>query len=65
MTLKNQADDIYFFAVEFSLPDGALFVRGPCCGADETQMPSTSKFEYRVQAANSKYFVLDMPVYVP
>jgi len=48
-TLKEQKGDQFIFMVEFSIPDGNLFVRGPCCGATETEQPSVSKFEFTVQ----------------
>ncbi len=54
------------FWVEFSNPDGTLFVRGPCCGASPTEMPPESKFVFRVVKANDGQFsVLDLPPYVP
>jgi hypothetical protein len=66
VSLKEQAGDVYIYNVEFTGRDGNLFVRGPCCGATETETPSTSKFEYRVQkSADGKYSVLDLPVYIP
>lgn len=56
----------YIFTVEFNLPDGTLFVLGPCCGATETEMPPVSQFEYRViEDTDGNYVVLDLPVYVP
>lgn len=65
-SLKEQAGDIYFYTVEFTNKDGDLFVRGPCCGADETEMPSTSQFEVRVQESeDGRFLVLDLPVYIP
>jgi len=62
---KEQNGDILVFTVEFSNPDGSLFVRGPCCGADETEQPPQSQFEFRVQKSGSDFLVLDLPVYVP
>jgi hypothetical protein len=54
------------FNVEFSFPDGALFVRGPCCGASSTEMPDQSNFAFRVQPkADGGFVVLDLPPYVP
>ncbi|MCX6070428.1 MAG: hypothetical protein NTU91_06160 [Chloroflexi bacterium] len=54
------------FSVEFSLSDGTLFVRGPCCGATSTEMPDQSTFTFRVQPkAGGGYAVLDLPPYVP
>jgi hypothetical protein len=63
---KELQGDTYIFQVEFSNPDGSLFVRGPCCGANETDMPPESQFEYRVaRNADGKFLVLDLPPYVP
>jgi hypothetical protein len=54
------------FNVEFSLPDGTLFVRGPCCGATSTEMPDQSVFAFRVQPmVGGGFVVLDLPPYVP
>ena len=62
----EQTGDILVFNVEFNNADGALFVRGPCCGADETEMPTVSQFSFRVQETpEGRYLVLDLPVYVP
>ena len=58
--------DTYVFQVEFSNPDGSLFVLGPCCGANETEMPPVSQFEYRVSRAEDGTFrVMDLPPYTP
>ena len=58
--------DAYIFQVEFSNPDGSLFVRGPCCGANETEMPPQSQFEFAVtRNAEGKFQVLNTPPYVP
>ncbi len=55
----------YVFAVEFSNPDGGLFVLEACCGAHPTMSPQT-QFEYRVaEGEDGRFRVLDMPVYVP
>jgi hypothetical protein len=65
-TFKELRGDTYIFQVEFNSPDGSLFVRGPCCGATETEMPSVSQFEFRVSRnADHKFVVLDTPPYVP
>lgn len=64
--LKNLQGDTYIFQVEFTNTDGSLFVLGPCCGADETEMPPVSQFEYRVTRDNDgKFKVMDLPPYVP
>jgi hypothetical protein len=63
--LDEQVGDTYVFLVEFSNPDGSLFVRGPCCGASETEMPSVSQFSYTVVNTGGKYLVQELPVYVP
>ncbi len=53
------------FTVEFTTTDGRLFVRGPCCGATETEMPSVSRFEYTVKKIGDSFLVQELPVYVP
>jgi hypothetical protein len=55
----------FVFVVEFANPDGTLFVLGPCCGANETEMPPLAQFEYRVEKVSSEFFVNGSPVYVP
>ena len=66
VTFKELQGDTYVFQVEFSNPDGSLFVLGPCCGATETEMPPVSQFEYTVaRDANGNFLVMDMPPYVP
>ena len=65
-TLENQEANTYVFQVEFNNPDGSLFVLGPCCGADETEMPPVSKFEITVlKNAEGKFLVTSLPPYVP
>ena len=64
--LSHQEGDTYVFQVEFNNPDGSLFVLGPCCGANETEMPPVSQFEYTVtKNAESKFVVMNLPPYVP
>jgi hypothetical protein len=66
VTPKNISGDSYIFQVEFSSPDGSLFVLGPCCGATETEMPPVSQFEYTVSRnAEHRYVVMNPPPYVP
>ena len=55
----------YRFEVEFVNADGSLFVRGPCCGATETEMPSQSVFAYDVVKMDEQFLVQQLPVYVP
>jgi uncharacterized protein len=53
------------FTVQFSNPDGSLFVREACWGEEPT-LPPAFEFEYRVvQGDDGQFRVLDMPVYVP
>jgi len=62
----RQEGDVYIFQVEFNNPDGSLFVLGPCCGANETEMPPISQFEYTVSRnADHKFVVMNTPPYVP
>ena len=64
--LSHQEGDTYVFQVEFNNPDGSLFVLGPCCGANETEMPPASQFEYTVtKNAEGKFVVMNLPLYVP
>jgi len=65
-TLKNQQGDTYVFQVEFSNPDGSLFVLVSCCGVTETEMPPVSQFEYHVtRQATGTFHVMDLPPYIP
>lgn len=65
-TFEQQVGDSYIFQVEFSNADGSLFVLGPCCGADETEMPPVSQFEYTVtRSTDGRFVVMNMPPYVP
>jgi len=53
------------FTVEFVNDDGSQFVRGPCCGATEEEMPPQSEFTYTVKKVDDKFLVQELPVYVP
>jgi len=65
-TFQELRGDSYVFQVEFNNPDGSLFVLGPCCGANETEMPSVSKFEFTVShTVDGKFVVTDTPPYMP
>ena len=58
--------DSYIFQVEFNNPDGSLFVLGPCCGANKTEMPPVSQFEYTVtRNSDGRFVVLNTPPYMP
>ena len=66
VTFQQQVGDSYIFQVEFNNPDGSLFVLGPCCGANETEMPPVSRFEFTVsRSADGKFVVMNTPPYVP
>lgn len=62
---EQLSDSQFLFVVEFANPDGSIFVMGPCCGADETEMPPNSEFEYRVEKSADDFRVLGGPLYVP
>lgn len=65
-TFLRMIGDSYIFQVEFNNPDGSLFVLGPCCGANETEMPPVSQFEFTVtRNADGKFVVMNTPPYVP
>ncbi len=62
---ENTAVGETIFTVQFTAPDGSLFVREPCCRVAQTTPPE-SEFEFRVaQSGDGIYRVLDLPVYVP
>jgi hypothetical protein len=65
--LKASMDEkgIFYFTVEFQKRNGDLLVIGPCCGADATQMPPRSQFEFTVRRNKGVFLVLDPPVFVP
>ena len=56
---------VFHFLVEFKNRDGGFLVVGPCCGADATQMPPRSQFEYTVIRHKGKYLVQELPIFVP
>lgn len=64
-TLKEQNGDTFLFTVEFSNPDGSLFILGPCCGASATEMPPVEQFTYRVDKKDGRYLVMDLPILLP
>ena len=65
-TFQQLVGDSYIFQVEFNNPDGSLFVLGPCCGANETEMPPVSQFEFTVaRNPEGKFVVMNTPPYVP
>jgi hypothetical protein len=65
-TFRSLLGSTYIFQVEFNNADGTLFVRGSCCGANETDMPPVSQFEYRISmTAPGKFIVMDLPPYIP
>ena len=56
----------YHFIVEFMNSDGSLFVRGPCCGANATDMPPQSQFAFIViRDCEGEFVIPCLPVYVP
>jgi len=64
--LKLQQGNTQLFQVEFSNTDGSLFVLGPCCGADETEMPPVSQFDYHLaRTSDGTFRVMDLPPYTP
>jgi hypothetical protein len=67
LILATQIDaSIFNFIVEFSNPNGSLFILGPCCGATETEMPPVSQFDCSVEKfSEGDYRVMCLPVYVP
>jgi hypothetical protein len=65
-TFSELSGDSYIFQVEFNNSDGSLFVLGPCCGANETEMSPVSQFEYTVSRnTEHRFVVMNLPPYVP
>jgi hypothetical protein len=63
---EKMSDTEFTFKVEFQNADGSLFVRGPCCGKNETDFPSQSTFLFKVsKSAEGKFLVMDMVPYMP
>ncbi len=65
---KQDWPDTFTFTVEFSNPDGSLFVLGECCGGGETASQSQSRFDFtviRITQAENALRVQGLPVYVP
>ena len=56
----------FSFKVEFINGDGTLFVRGPCCGGNETDSPPQSSFIFKViKDIEGKFWVMELPPYTP
>lgn len=55
----------YRFTVEFLNNDGSRFRLGPCCGANEAEMPPVWRFDYTVKKYGEGWVVLELPPYVP
>jgi hypothetical protein len=53
----------YQFWVEFSNPDGTLFGRGSCCGAEPA--PIQFRFPMTVIKDGDEWKVIDLPPYIP
>ncbi|KAA3644876.1 MAG: hypothetical protein DWQ07_15860 [Chloroflexi bacterium] len=62
---EQVSEDEFRFVVEFEGEDGETFFYGPCCGADPTEEPPFSEFEYTVVRINGRLRVLRGPIYVP
>jgi len=56
---------VFHFSVEFKSSSGELLVVSPCCGADTTQMPPRSQFEFSVRRIRGVFLVQEPPVFVP
>lgn len=63
--IEKEADGKYNLVVQFQNADGSTFVRGPCCGATEEEMPSQDIFEFEVKKINNVFKVMTAPIYIP
>lgn len=55
----------YRLKVQFQNPEGSVFILGPCCGADEEEMPPIAEFDVYVIERDGNFYVVSLPVYVP
>lgn len=65
---KQDWPDTFTCTVEFTKPDGSLFVLGKCCGASETDSQPQSQFDFtvmRIPQLGGAFRVQGLPVYVP
>ncbi|MCE5207698.1 MAG: hypothetical protein LLG42_05230 [Chloroflexi bacterium] len=63
---EKVSDKEYVFEIEFLNADDSLFVRGACCGGNETDSPPQSVFYCRVaKLENGEFRVVDLPPYAP
>lgn len=62
---EQVSEDEFLFTVEFAAVDGGIFVKGPCCGADESETEHRSQFEYHVIRSTGRYRVQETPIYTP
>lgn len=66
LSAERTGEGEYTLTVQFLRNDGEVFILGPCCGANETEMPPMSEFPIRViEDETGEYKVLDLPPYVP
>jgi hypothetical protein len=66
ISIQTSDEHDFFFEVEFANPDGSTFVRGPCCGATEEEMPPESSFMAEVLCQDDGVcLVMTLPPYVP
>jgi len=56
----------FVFSVDFVNDDGTLFVLGPCCDGNTTDVLTQSVFFFTVMKVDkNKFYVMDMPPYTP
>lgn len=62
---EQAAPDTFRFVVAFRRAAGDLFVLGPCCEANATDMPPRTQFDFTVKKIDGRFLVQELPVYVP
>ncbi len=65
LSVQKPGMDEAVVVVEFLQGDGAVFTLGPCCGAEESRAVPQHAFEFRLQAQNGYWHMMDMPVLIP
>lgn len=58
-------NEVYRFVIQFMTAGGTLFELGPCCGAEDEELPSQKEFEYDVKKVGGSFKVITPPLYRP
>ncbi len=59
------SDTEFIFVIQFALEDGSLYFLDPCCGANATDQPPISEFEYKVIKKENSFIVIESLFLIP